>query len=234
MCAMELVLVIENEFHTRRQVCDQLERADFRVLTASDAEVGMKMLRRETPDLLVLDANISCHPGWSLTRQIRLEPQLASLPILMMTPSSRERFFSESLDLGADDYVSKPFNPRELVARVQTLLSWKKGHSDQPLRFSRGDLTLDLSVRRLTVRDEPVELTPTEFSLLALLMENPGRVVTRRELFAQTRPHSRNGTERTLDAHIRNIRRKIERDPHHPAYIRTVHHVGYCFFQLVG
>ncbi len=229
MCAMELVLVIENEFHTRRQVCDQLERADFRVLTASDAEVGMNMLRRETPDLLVLDANVSCHPGWNLTQQIRLEPQLASLPILMMTPSNRGRPFAESLDLGADDYVSKPFNPRELVARVKALLSWKKGQSNQPLRLSQGDLTLDLGGHQLTVRGEPVELTPTEFGLLTLFMEKPGHIFARRELLEGTLGYSIEGSSRTLDTHIRNLRQKIETDPQQPGYIQTVYRVGYRF-----
>jgi DNA-binding response OmpR family regulator len=229
MCAMELVLVIDSEFRTRRQVCDQLERADFRVLTASDAEVGINMLRRETPDLLVLDAGISCHPGWNLTQQIRLEPQLASLPILMMTPSGRERAFAESLDLRADDYVSKPFNPRELVRRVQALLSWKKGQSNQPVRLSQGDLILDLGGHQLTVRNETVELTPTEFAMLALFMEKPGSIFTRRELLEGTLGYSCEGSGRTLDTHIRNLRQKIEIDPHRPKYIQTVYRIGYCF-----
>jgi len=110
MCAMELVLVIENEFHTRRQVCDQLERADFRVLTASDAEAGLNLLKHEIPDLVVLDSNVSVQP-WALTQQIRLEPSLSSLPILMMTPSGRGKPFAQSLDLGADDYVANRSPP---------------------------------------------------------------------------------------------------------------------------
>jgi two-component system, OmpR family, alkaline phosphatase synthesis response regulator PhoP len=226
---MELVLVIDSEFRTRRQVCDHLERADFRVLTASDAEVGINMLRRETPDLLVLDAGISYHTGWNLTQQIRLEPQLSSLPILMMTPSGRGRSFAESLDLRADDYVSKPFNPRELVRRVQALLSWKKGQSKQPVRLSQGDLILDLGGHQLTVRNETVELTPTEFAMLALFMEKPGSIFTRRELLEGTLGYSNEGSGRTLDTHIRNLRQKIEIDPPQPKYIQTVYQVGYCF-----
>jgi len=222
-------MVIDSEFRTRRQVCDHLERADFRVLTASDAEVGINMLRREIPDLLVLDAGISCHTGWNLTQQIRLEPQLASLPILMMTPSGRERAFAESLDLRADDYVSKPFNPRELVRRVQALLSWKKGQSNQPVRLTQGDLILDLGGNQLTVRNETVELTPTEFAMLALFMEKPGFIFTRRELLEGTLGYSCEGSGRTLDTHIRNLRQKIEIDPCQPKYIQTVYRVGYCF-----
>ena len=226
---MELVLVIDSEFRTRRQVCDHLERADFRVLTASDADVGINMLRRETPDLLVLEAGISCHTGWNLTQQIRLEPQLASLPILMMTSYGRERAFAESLDLRADDYVSKPFNPRELVRRVQALLSWKKGQSNQPVRLSQGDLILDLGGHQLTVRNETVELTPTEFAMLALFMGKPGSIFTRRELLQGTLGYSCEGSGRTLDTHIRNLRQKIEIDPRQPKYIQTVYRVGYCF-----
>ena len=229
MCAMELILVIDNEFHTRRQVCDQLERADFRVLAASDADVGMNMLRRENPDLLVLDAGISCHTGWNLTQQIRIEPQLASLPILMMTSPGRGRSFAESLNLGADDYVSKPFNPRELVARVLALLSWKNGQSTKPVRIVKGNLNLDLGSHQLMVRDEPVDLTPTEFALLTLFMEKPGHIFTRQELLEKTLGYSLEGRGRTLDTHIRNIRQKIEENPHQPKYIQTVARIGYCF-----
>ena len=229
MCAMELVLVIDHEFRTRRQVCDQLERADFRVLTASDVEVGMNMLRRENPDLLVLDEGSSCHTGWNLTQQIRLEPSFASLPILMMTPPGRGRSFAESLNLGADDYVSKPFNPRELVERVRALLNWKKGKSNQPRRLARGDLTLDLGGHQVTVRKEAVELTPTQFALLALFMERPGHIFTRRELLEGALGYSFEGIGRTLDTHIRNLRQKIETDPHRPKYIQTIFGIGYCF-----
>jgi two-component system alkaline phosphatase synthesis response regulator PhoP len=227
MCAMELVLVIENEFHTRRQVCDQLERADFRVLTAADVEAGLTLLRREMPDLVVLDADVSMRPGW--TQQIRLEPSLASLPILMMTPSGHGRSLAESLDLGADDYVAKPFNPRELVSRVKALLNWKKSQPKPLLRLSHGGLTLDLGGEKLTVRNEAVELTPTEFSLLTLFMENPGRVFARTELLEGALGYSIEGSGRTLDTHIRNLRQKIEPDPSQPEYIQTVFKVGYRF-----
>jgi DNA-binding response OmpR family regulator len=229
MCAMELVLVIDNEFRTRQQVRDQLERADFRVLTASDAEVGMNMLRRENPDLVVLDVGISNPGGWNLSQQIRLEPSFASLPILMMTPSGRGRSFAESLNLGADDYVSKPSNPRELVERVRALLNWKKGKSNQPVRLSYGDLILDLGGHQLMVRNEPVELTPTQFTLLALFMQKPGHIFTRRELLEGALGYSFESSGRTLDTHIRNLRQKIESDPQQPRYIQTFFGTGYCF-----
>ncbi len=226
---MELVLVIDHEFRTRRQVCDQLERADYRVLTASDAEVGMSMLRRETPDLLVLDADLSRHAGWNMTQQIRLEPSLVSLPILMMTPHNRERQSVESVNLEADDYVSKPFNPRELVARVRALLNWKKGQSDHPVRLTRGDLTLDLGGHQLKIRNETVDLTPTEFALLELFMEKSGTTFTRQELMEEISNTPLNGNGVTLYTHIRNLRQKIEIDPHQPKYIQTVFNIGYRF-----
>ena len=229
MCAMELILVIDNEFRTRRQVCDQLEWADYRVLTASNVEVGMNMLRRENPDLLVLDAGISYQAGWNLSQQIRLDPQQASLPILMMTPPGREKAFAESLNLGADDFVSKPFNPKELVRRVQALLRRQKGQSNQPVRLSQGDLTLDLGGHQLTIRNERVELTPAQFTLLTLFMEKPGHIFTRRELLEGTLGTSVEGSSRTLDTHIRNLRQNIESDPHRPKYIQTIFGIGYCF-----
>lgn len=229
MCAMELVLVIEDEFRTRRQVCDQLERADYRVLTASDAEVGMKMLRRENPDLLVVDAGITCPAGWSLPQQVRLEPCYATMPILMMAPGGQGKSIAKGLAMGADDYVLKPFKPRELVRRVQALLSWKKGQADQPIRLFHGEIALDLGGKQVSVRDEIVDLTPAQFSLLALFMSNPGHVFSRQQLLEKSLGYSEEGTSRTLDTHIRNLRQKIETNPHSPVYIHTVPGRGYRF-----
>jgi DNA-binding response OmpR family regulator len=150
----------------------------------------------------------------------------------MMTPNSRERSFAESPQTGADDYVSKPFNPRELVNRVQALLKWKKGGADQPIRLSVGDLILDLGGHQLTVRNEKVDVTPAQFTLLNLFMEKPGHIFTRRELLEGTFGYSIEGCSRTLDTHIRNLRQKIESDPHQPRYIKTVFGMGYCFAKL--
>jgi two-component system alkaline phosphatase synthesis response regulator PhoP len=226
---MELVLVIDAEPHTRRLVRDNLERADYRVLTASDAETGLHMLHRESPDLLVLDLGLPQQEGWSLTRNIRLDHQLASLPILLLTPQSRNGNTIDGIELGADDYVVKPFNPRELVERVQVLLRRMRGQSSLPARLTRGELTLDTGGRRLMIGDVLVELTPTEFALMCMFMEKPGRVFTRRELLDKIIGSTVEDDNRTLDTHIRNLRHKIESDPHQPVYIQTVHRVGYQF-----
>jgi DNA-binding response OmpR family regulator len=229
---MDLILVIDGEFPSRRLVRDHLEQADYRVLTASDAQTGLNMLRCEAPDLLIVDLNLPHHDGWNLTRTIRLDSELATLPILGMTPQAR---VAHTIDeTGVNDFVTKPFNPRELVARVRSLLHRSKGLSSLPTRISRGDLVLDVGGQKLTVREEPVELTPTEFALLCMFMEKPGHIFTRRELLEKTLGHSDEGAGRTLDTHIRNLRQKIESDPHRPIYIQTIHRVGYRFSWLGG
>ncbi len=231
---MELILVIDHEFPTQRLVRDHLEQADYRVLTASDAETGMRMLRRESPDLVVLDASLPQQSGLELARAIRLDQELASLPILLLAPQASDHLRNGSLELGIDYYVTRPFNPRELVQRVKTLLRLSKNGKPAPTRIVRGDLTLDLCGRRLLVRDEPVELTPAEFSLLSAFMEKPGHIFTRQELLQAALGHASESASRTLDTHIRNLRHKIEDNPYQPVYIQTVHRVGYRFGWLGG
>ncbi|MEZ0396363.1 MAG: response regulator transcription factor [Anaerolineales bacterium] len=231
---MELILVIDHEFPTQRLVRDHLEQADYRVLTASDAETGMRMLRRESPDLLVLDASLPQQNGLELARAIRLDRELSCLPILLLAPQANDHLRSGSLELGVDYYVTRPFDPRELIQRVRTLLRLSKNGKPAPTRISRGDLTLDLCGRRLLRRDEPVELTPAEFSLLSTFMEKPGHIFTRRELLQAALGQCSENASRTLDTHIRNLRHKIEDNPHQPVYIQTVHRVGYRFGWLGG
>lgn len=231
---MELILVIDHEFPTQRLVRDHLERADYRVLTASDAETGMRMLRRESPDLVVLDASLPQQSGLELARAIRLDREFSSLPILVLAPQASDHLRSDSLELGVDYYVTRPFNPRELVQRVKALLHLSKNGKPVPTRIIRGDLTLDLCGRRLMVREEPVELTPAEFSLLSTFMEKPGHIFTRQELLQAALGYCNENASRTLDTHIRNLRQKIEDNPHQPVYIQTVHRVGYRFGWLGG
>jgi two-component system alkaline phosphatase synthesis response regulator PhoP len=211
------ILVIDDEANILRLVRDYLEQAGYRVLTASRAETGLHILRRESPDLLVLDLGLPDRDGWDLTRQVRTDRQLSSLPIIMLTARVDESDRIIGLELGADDYITKPFNPREVVARVRAVL--RRPKSPQPgfsRRISIADLTLDVGEHALTVRGEGVELTPTEFELLALFMENPGHTYTREELLEKTLGYSYEGTGRTLDSHIRNLRHKIEPDPAEP------------------
>jgi len=229
------ILVIDDEIQIVRLVRDYLEQAGFRVLTASTAENGLQVLRAESPDLVVLDLGLPDSDGWDLTRRIRSDPRLRAVPVIMLTARIAENDRIVGLELGADDYITKPFNPREVVARVRAVLRrTSAGAGNSSRRLSAGELTLDLDARLLRVRDEPMELTPTEFELLALFMENPGHTYTREELLEKTLGYSYEGTGRTLDTHILNLRRKIEADPHKPAFIQTVHRIGYRFRKIAG
>jgi len=224
------ILVIDDEANIIRLVRDYLEQAGYQVLSASSAETGLHTLRRETPDLLVLDLGLPDRDGWDLTRLIRSDRQLANTPIIMLTARVDDSDRIVGLELGADDYITKPFNPREVVARVRAVLRrTSAGKTTFSRRISNADLTLDLGEHTLTVRGEQVELTPTEFELLSLFMENPGHTYTREELLEKTLGYSYEGTGRTLDSHIRNLRLKIEPDPAEPTYIQTVHRIGYRF-----
>ena len=232
---METILVIDDEANILRLVREYLEQAGYRVLTASRAETGLHALRRESPDLLVLDLGLPDRDGWDLTRLIRRDQQLGGLPLIMLTARVEDSDKIVGLELGADDYITKPFNPREVVARVRALLRRAHGGGrPAPQRLSIDELTLDLGARSLTVRGEAVGLTPTEFELLCVLMENPGHTYTREELLEKTLGYSYEGTGRTLDTHIRNLRQKIEVDPGNPAYIHTVHRIGYRFAIPLG
>jgi two-component system alkaline phosphatase synthesis response regulator PhoP len=227
---METILVIDDEPSIIRLVRDYLEQAGYRVLTASNAETGLHSLRSETPDLLVLDLGLPDQDGRDLTRLIRLDRQLSSLPLIMLTARVEDSDKIIGLELGADDYITKPFNPREVVARVRAVLRRVEGGRNTiSRRISIGDLTLDTGEHILRLRGESVELTPTEFELLSLFMENPGHTYTRDELLEKTLGYSYEGAGRTLDTHIRNLRQKIEPDPHQPIYIETVHRIGYRF-----
>jgi DNA-binding response OmpR family regulator len=229
------ILVIDDEAHIVRLVRDYLEQAGYRVLAASNAETGLHVLRREQPDLLVLDLGLPDRDGWDLTRLIRADRQLSGLPIIMLTARVDDSDRIIGLELGADDYITKPFNPREVVARVRAVLRRTlAGQASFSRRICIADLVLDLGEHTLTVRDETVDLTPTEFSLLALFMENPGHTYTREELLEKTLGYSYEGSGRTLDSHIRNLRQKIETDPSEPVYIQTVHRIGYRFARYAG
>jgi DNA-binding response OmpR family regulator len=232
---MDTILVIDDETHILRLVRDYLEQAGCRVLTASNAETGLHLLRGEMPDLLVLDLGLPDRDGWDLTRLIRMDRQLSAMPIIMLTARVEDSDKIIGLELGADDYITKPFNPREVVARVRAVLRrMQRTGSSGVIRFSLGEITLDLGAHSLTVEGKPVELTPTEFELLSLFMENPGHTYTREELLEKTLGYSYEGTGRTLDTHIMNLRQKIEADPHHPVYVQTVHRIGYRFIRSYG
>lgn len=227
---MAKILVLEDEINIARLVHDYLEQAGYSVLTAGNAETGLHMLRRESPDLLVLDLGLPDKDGWDLTRLIRADRKLSNLPIIMLTARVDDSDKIIGLELGADDYITKPFNPREVVARVRAVLRRFQGHTATPRpTISIGDLQLDLDAHTLHVGGQITDLTPAEFSLLTLLMQSPGHTFTRQELLEKALGYSYEGTGRTLDSHISNLRAKIEDDPGNPTYIETVHRIGYRF-----
>jgi two-component system, OmpR family, alkaline phosphatase synthesis response regulator PhoP len=224
------ILVIDDEANILRLVRDYLEQAGYSVLTALNAETGVHALRRESPNLLVLDLGLPDQDGWDLTRLIRSDRQLTNIPIIMLTARVEDSDRIIGLELGADDYITKPFNPREVVARVRAVLRRvNSAKSTTSRRISIRELDLDIGEHTLTVGGEQVALTPTEFELLSLFMENPGHTYTREELLMKTLGYSYEGTSRTLDSHIRNLRQKIEPNPADPAYILTVYRIGYRF-----
>ncbi len=202
-----------------------LERAGYAVQVAYDGDTAWHMLRADRPDLLLLDLMLPGRDGYEITRLLRSDPHLAHIPIIMLTARIDDTDKIVGLEMGADDYVTKPYNPREVVARVRARLRSRTVSPANTLQVGR--LQMDLDRREVLVEDQPVELTPTEFSLLRILMEQAGYVFTRSELISRGLGTDFAGIDRTLDSHIRNLRHKIEPDPRNPIYIQTVYGVGY-------
>jgi len=227
---METILIIDDDANILRLTRNYLEQAGFGVLVASRAKTGLHTMRRETPSLLILDLGLPDQDGWDLIRLVRADRQLARIPVIMLTARVDDNDKIVGLELGADDYITKPFNPREVVSRVRAVLR-RAGVNPQTHAscLSHNELTLDLAEHILKIQGDQVELTPTEFELLSLFMENPGHTYTREELLEKTLGYSYEGTGRTLDTHIRNLRQKIEPDPAEPVYVQTVHRIGYRF-----
>ncbi len=223
------ILVVDDDKEIVRLVRAYLEQAGFIVLTAFDGETALHTIRREHPDLVVLDLMLPDRDGWDITRVVRSDPKLAALPIIMLTARVEDTDKIIGLELGADDYIAKPFNPREVVARVRSVLRRAQPTpiTDKTRVLQVGELILDLGRHEVMMAGIPVEVTPTEFKLLQILIESPGYAFTRSELIEQGLGYEYEGMERTLDSHIKNLRRKIEPDPKHPTYIQTVYGVGY-------
>jgi DNA-binding response OmpR family regulator len=226
---MARILLVDDDHEIVRLVKAYLEKAGFYVLTAHDGETALHALRCEKPDLLVLDLMLPDRDGWDLTRLIRTDDQLAGTPIIMLTARVTDSDKIVGLEIGADDYITKPFNPREVVARVRALLRRSQHDNQAPKSqvLQVADLILDLGSHAFTKGSEPVALTPSEFELLRVLMENPGYIFTRQELLENALGIAYEGLGRTLDSHIKNLRQKIETDPKSPALIQTVYGVGY-------
>ena len=225
---MSRILVVDDDHDIVRLIKAYLEKAGYLVMSAYDGETALHILRRDHPDLLVLDLMLPDRDGWDLTRLIRANPNLAEIPIIMLTARVEDSDKIVGLEIGADDYITKPFNPREVVARVRALLRRSQvGTRNIPHVLQTGKLILDIGRRELLVDGEPVELTPSEFGLLQMLMESPGYAFTRAELLEKALGYPYEGMGRTLDSHIKNLRQKIEPDPKKPTYIQTIYGVGY-------
>jgi two-component system alkaline phosphatase synthesis response regulator PhoP len=222
---MRRILVVDDDREVVRLIRAYLEQAGFEVLAAYDGDTAVHVIRRERPDLLLLDLMLPGKDGWEITRLVRNDAALAHIPIIMLTARVDDTDKIVGLELGADDYVTKPYNPREVVARVRARLRQPDVAPPQTLRA--GGLEMDVRRRDVRVDGRPVELTPTEFSLLQVLMEQAGYVLTRGELTRRALGVDFEGVERTLDSHIRNLRQKLEPDPTNPTYVQTVYGVGY-------
>jgi two-component system alkaline phosphatase synthesis response regulator PhoP len=221
------VLVVDDDKEIVRILRAYLEKAGYNVLTAHDGETALHVIRSDRPDLVVLDLMLPDWDGWDITRIVRADPGLSSLPIVMLTARVEGDDKILGLDIGADDYIPKPFNPHEVVARVRAVLRRTSSSSNEPHVIQIGGLLLDVDRHEVQVDGRSVELTPTEFDLLKTLMDNPGHAFTRLALIEQGLGYAYEGMERTLDSHIRNLRRKIEPDSSEPTYIKTVFGVGY-------
>ncbi len=220
------ILVVDDEKKLVTILKGYLEQAGFSVASAYDGQQALTVFRHEKPALVLLDLNLPQIDGLDVCRALRKE---SNVPVIMITARVEETDRLIGLELGADDYIVKPFSPHEVVARVRAVLRRSEGEPVRAETLSAGDLAIDLGKHSARVKDRALDLTPTEFDLLAVLMQNPGRAFTRLQLLDQVQGEAFEGYERTIDAHIKNLRQKIERDPKSPRYVLTVFGVGYKF-----
>jgi two-component system alkaline phosphatase synthesis response regulator PhoP len=222
----ELVLVVDDEQKIVKIARDYLEQSGFRVLSASDGQLALAIARHDRPDLIVLDLMLPGMDGLDVCRALRRE---SDVPIIMLTARAEEADRLIGLELGADDYIVKPFSPRELVARVRALLRRAQGKVTGPSHIRVGDLEVDLEGHRASRAGQSIKLTPLEFSILAILAQRPGQTFTRAQLLDRLHGVAYGGIDRSIDAHIKNLRRKLGDDPVEPRFILTVYGVGYQF-----
>jgi len=223
---MPTVMVVEDEYKLRELVRSYLERAGLAVVSTGSGAEALSFAQRSPIDLVVLDLGLPDVPGEEVARELRAA---SDVPIVMLTAKSEEGDRIAGLELGADDYITKPFSPRELVLRVQAVLRRGRspGEISAPASYGSGELVIDEERRHVEVRGEAVELTPTEWGVLAALASVPGRVYSRYELVNRVRGYEFEGYERTVDSHVKNLRRKVETDPSAPEVVQTVIGCGY-------
>jgi two-component system alkaline phosphatase synthesis response regulator PhoP len=221
------ILVVDDDKEIVRLLRSYIEQAGSEVLVAYDGETALHILRRERPDLVVLDLMLPDRDGWDVLRIVRGDATLADTPIIMLTARVEDHDKIVGLELGADDYVTKPFNPREVVARVRAVLRRSQGQPAQARIIRAGDVWIDLDSHYVEVKEQEVSLTPTEFALLQALAEYPGHAFTRLELIEKGLGYSYEGMDRTVDSHIKNLRRKLQAAGASADLIETVFGVGY-------
>jgi len=223
---MKQILVVDDEPRIAEICRDYLERAGFKVMIAGNGADALTLARSKQPDLVVLDLGLPKMDGLDVTRSLR---KRSNVPIIMLTARVEESDKLTGLELGADDYLTKPFSPKELVARVRAVFRRVDVGAGQSEVVRAADVMLDIPRMQAKVGNRAVELTSTEFELLAMMMRQPGRVFTRGQLLDAVRGDDVELLDRVIDAHIKNLRRKLERDPGNPRYVLTVYGVGYRF-----
>lgn len=223
---MTEILVVDDEQKIIQITSDYLEAAGYSVLTADDGISALRVVDESHPDLVILDLGLPGMDGLDVCRELR---KISDVPIIILTARGEESDKIVGLELGADDYITKPHSPKELVARVRAVLRrMEKSTSDEEI-FRVGKVRFDVPKMRLTIEETDIELTPTEFELLLTLARQPGRIFTRSQLLDAIHGVAFDSYERAIDAHIKNIRRKIEPDPREPRFVLTVYGVGYKF-----
>jgi DNA-binding response OmpR family regulator len=224
------VLVVDDDVKTVELVKLYLLRDGYRVITAYDGREGLRLAREYHPDLIVLDLMLPGLSGLEVCRTLRGE---SDVPIIMLTAMSSDDDRLTGLDLGADDYVTKPFSPRELAARVRAVLRRIPGERG-PEKIEHGSLTVDFLKHEAFLSGRPLNLTPIEFKVLGALVKEPGRVFSRSQIIEKALGQDFDGFDRTIDVHILKLRRKLEPDPHHPRFIKTIYGAGYKLLETNG
>ena len=220
------ILVVDDELDIVKVVRAYLEQSGFRVITATDGQQALAVFRHERPDLIVLDLNLPKMDGLEVCRAIRRE---SNVPLIMLTARVEEADRLIGLEIGADDYIVKPFSPREVVARVRTVLRRSSPPAEQPALIAIGDLTIDPIKHEVQRQGRSVDVTPSEFSILLTMASQPGRAFSRMDLLDAAQGEAYEGYERSIDVHIKNLRQKLGDEPRDPTYIQTVYGIGYKF-----